>query len=530
MPVTQTFTVTVANPGSGNRYYIDGVLQDTVTLIEGKTYRFDQSDSSNSSHPLRFSTTSDGTHNSGTEYTTGVTTNGTPGSSGAYTEITVANSAPTLYYYCTNHSGMGGQANTPDPHSSITYTVTVQNVDGSNHYFINGIQQDTLFLARGNTYTFDDSDSSVSGHPLAFSTTSDGTHNGGTYYNTGTTRNGTPGQPGAYLRIVVADVAPAQIYYFWQNHPNMGGAMYLADTFSWGEFSWNDNSWKSAVSLNEITGVSATTSVGDGTNMGVPQQGWGGKSWGKNEWGELSDNTAELTGFGLTTSLNAEGVLSYSLNGWGRNTWNSETWGDSTNPVITLTGFGLTSDVGDGTNMGVPQQGWGGKSWGKNEWGELSDNTAELTGFGLTASIGTVSITAEINSGWGRSGWSNDAWGIQGDVLLDGQSATASVGSLSPADVLSPTGQEATTSVGSPTIIGNVSLELTGQSATTSLGTVVATDVVGLIGLSATSSVGSITAQFIYELTGVSATVSLGGTDETSNPIVIPDGFGLTSM
>ena len=95
MSVTQTFTVTVANPGSGNRYYIDGVLQDTVTLIEGKTYRFDQSDSSNGSHPLRFSTTSDGTHNSGTEYTTGVTTNGTPGSSGAYTEITVANSAPT---------------------------------------------------------------------------------------------------------------------------------------------------------------------------------------------------------------------------------------------------------------------------------------------------------------------------------------------------------------------------------------------------------------------------------------------------
>ena len=37
---------------------------------------------------------------------------GTPGSAGAYTEITVAVGAPTLYYYCTNHSGMGGQINT----------------------------------------------------------------------------------------------------------------------------------------------------------------------------------------------------------------------------------------------------------------------------------------------------------------------------------------------------------------------------------------------------------------------------------
>ena len=112
MSVTRTFTVTVSNPGSGNKYYIDSVLQDTVTLGETGTYKFDQADSSNSGHPFRFSTTSDGTHGGGSEYTTGVTTNGTPGEAGAYTQIVVAESAPTLYYYCANHSGMGGQADT----------------------------------------------------------------------------------------------------------------------------------------------------------------------------------------------------------------------------------------------------------------------------------------------------------------------------------------------------------------------------------------------------------------------------------
>jgi hypothetical protein len=111
--VNTEFTVTVVSTGYGNKYFIDGSQQPTLNLNEGSTYKFDQSDNSNNNHPLRFSTTSDGTHSGGTEYTTGVTTNGIPGQSGAYTEITVAVGAPTLYYYCSNHPGMGGQANTP---------------------------------------------------------------------------------------------------------------------------------------------------------------------------------------------------------------------------------------------------------------------------------------------------------------------------------------------------------------------------------------------------------------------------------
>ena len=78
-----------------------------MSLSEGSIYLFDWSAAT--SHPFRFSTTSDGTHNSGSEYTTGVVKD----DSAYTTQITVAGSAPTLYYYCSSHSGMGGQANTP---------------------------------------------------------------------------------------------------------------------------------------------------------------------------------------------------------------------------------------------------------------------------------------------------------------------------------------------------------------------------------------------------------------------------------
>jgi len=102
-------TVTV----SAGKFLINGGSQATLSLSEGQTYKFDQSDSTNSSHPLRFSSTSDGTHGGGSEYTTGVSSSGSAGSSGAYIQIIVDTGAPTLFYYCANHSGLGGQINTP---------------------------------------------------------------------------------------------------------------------------------------------------------------------------------------------------------------------------------------------------------------------------------------------------------------------------------------------------------------------------------------------------------------------------------
>ena len=113
---TKTFYVTVATSaaghvhhgnGSSNKYKINGVFSPFLKLIPGITYRFDQSDSSNSGHPFRFYLD----ENKSTAYTTGVTTNGTAGSSGAYTEIVVTHSTPSiLHYQCSAHGLMGWAA------------------------------------------------------------------------------------------------------------------------------------------------------------------------------------------------------------------------------------------------------------------------------------------------------------------------------------------------------------------------------------------------------------------------------------
>lgn len=124
---TITLTVTVADTGSGNKYYVSGFTGEapTVELKKGNTYRFDQSDSSNATHPLRFSAVTDGVHSQGVEYEEGVTVVGTAGTAGAYTEIVVNNNAPTLYYYCTQHSGMGNDIEILEPVTIFNHEIGV---------------------------------------------------------------------------------------------------------------------------------------------------------------------------------------------------------------------------------------------------------------------------------------------------------------------------------------------------------------------------------------------------------------------
>ncbi len=168
----QTFTVTVATKDSSHPYYgtgsssgykIDSVFSPYLQMIPLNTYKFDQSDSSNSGHPLRFYYEAD----KSTAYTTGVTTSGTPGSSGAYTQIVPTDSTPpVLFYQCSSHAHMGWGVffNT----RNFTGFTTDDLTEGSSNKFASNetIQDVVGAMVTSNTetdiaVTYDDSDGTL---------------------------------------------------------------------------------------------------------------------------------------------------------------------------------------------------------------------------------------------------------------------------------------------------------------------------------------------------------------------------------
>ena len=105
-----------------------------------------------------------------------------------------------------------------------TFTITVQNVGGSNYFFVDGVQAPALNLIRGYTYIFNQSNNTNSGHPLAFK---DGSGNS---YTSGVTVNGTAGQANANVTFVIPSNAPASLRYYCTVHGNgMGNTITVGD-------------------------------------------------------------------------------------------------------------------------------------------------------------------------------------------------------------------------------------------------------------------------------------------------------------
>ena len=327
----------------------------------------------------------------------------------------------------------------------------------------------------------------------------------------------------------------------------------------WGADDWNTGgSWGQATDeLVSLTGVSATTSIGDVTSGA--NQGWGRAGWSEEPYGESNNPVVTLTGQLSTVSLGT--TTESNQTGWGRLSWGIADWGEGRDETVSLTGIELTSSLGDITTeniiflemlssnasmrsavgspqvdgeIGVPLTGvsaefatptlayvghtvgWGRNEWGEDSWGESPDEVITLVGRSMNASVSAA-------NSWGEDSWNgSDVWGGSFDVTIEtaydlsSQVATTSVGSLS--FVISPTvsltGQAATSDEGLLGLAFGTSTEpVTGIALTSSLGTPgLEFGPSAITGVLATTSVGEITVGSVelINVTGVAATSGLG--------------------
>lgn len=241
--------------------------------------------------------------------------------------------------------------------SGGTIYVRVQNFTAGPRYTFststsgpfNRISTFTGFL-QGGTYTFDQSDSSNAGHPLRLSITPDGTWTaGGVIYSTGVTAAGTPGQSGAYTRIVIGSSTPSVLYWYNTNSSNYGN--YNDSPARFGKFCVHDF-WH----LDRITkqnrsymnGVYNSPEEGDGCDLYVIDTGVRGSSRPTGNNAALHpelydpDNIVDLNGTSEQQAYRVYEVTGFqsgfNVSGYGANS-NEDDQGHGTNCAICAAGI-----------------------------------------------------------------------------------------------------------------------------------------------------------------------------------------------
>tara|TARA_Y100001935_G_scaffold250433_1_gene250560 strand:- start:1072 stop:2217 length:1146 start_codon:yes stop_codon:yes gene_type:complete len=132
-----------------------------------------------------------------------------------------------------------------------------------NIFYLNGIANPPITLVKGFTYTFDVSNSSVSGHPLAFKDAA------GNSYTTGVTVNGTAGTAGANVVIAVPTTGTMPARYYCTSHGNGMGNDIATQTDSIGTVADSTTITNINTVATNISQLSAKASLDDATALAI---------------------------------------------------------------------------------------------------------------------------------------------------------------------------------------------------------------------------------------------------------------------
>ena len=141
-----------------------------------------------------------------------------------------------------------------------TFDVTVADDGSGDVFYLRGAAKPSLTFNRGNTYTFDLSHSSNSGHTFAFKDAL------GNSFTDGVTSTGTPGTSGAEVVIVVDARTPSTLNYYCTVHGDaMGNTITVnydaAYTAIYGLGEYGKARYGIAFVVEAVTGVEATGSI-----------------------------------------------------------------------------------------------------------------------------------------------------------------------------------------------------------------------------------------------------------------------------
>ena len=275
-------------------------------------------------------------------------------------------------------------------------------------------------------------------------------------------------------------------------------------------------------------------------------QGWGRLTWGSGAWDEYAP--VDATGNGLTSSTEDVTVV--------------------TDQIISVSLDELTSTAGNAVATGIANATPGGNEL---EWKPIgtyivqSDYIFPITGTSATSSEGDVTTSVEIRAGWNRSedittgaaiGWGDQQWGASGGsyaVTGEDLTATSGTGSTVTTDqILSPTAEGLTSSIGTYSITGDAGItivaasepeldsytgsvaisisptvEPAGQVGTSAVGDVLTS--IFVTGVSATASEGDVTQETTYLAPSEEATVSVGTVNIEGSAVFTITGVSATS-